>query len=289
MPLDTVEAFAERASTAITQADREGYKALFDLPCAVWGDNDCDLRTTESGLDQVFDRILGALERMGRPRHRLRIDGVRLLGDRLTVVRALTWLEATDSLSRTDPSSELWVLREIEGVLRLVAIVNPMSMHVLSGEPAPRGIEPVRPLGGPATPAQFVAALEAVIRNGDRDAHERLLSLPYLRFTDQVTGVLLTPEQRRAMIDAAYAIMQDKVDAVTHVRMLAERPYGRTLFCLRMQFDGLLNHDAQLDPREELWILRDAGQGLQLCGVVNPVTDEIIKTEDHFLTGDDLQ
>ncbi|MEM6744176.1 MAG: hypothetical protein AAF676_10620 [Pseudomonadota bacterium] len=294
MSVETVEAFAERATACVTELDRQAYKELFDLPCAVWGDDGCDLRLTEARLDEVFDRIERNLDALGRPRHRLRIDAERLLGERLTALRVLTWLELDGAGSRTDPTSELWILREREGRLRLTGLVNPMSVHVLGeeGEPepdhGPRSADGEAEAGGPATVNAFLAALHDMIRDADVEANLRLIGLPYLRFTDELTGMVSTPQERRAMAEAAHRVLGPRAAATARTTVLAERPYGQTLTCLGIRFDGVLAEGDRLDPREELWILRDAGRGLQLCGVVNPVTHELMRTEDHFETGEPL-
>ena len=54
MAIETVEAFAERTSAAVNAVDRAGYLALFELPCAVWGDVGCSLRLTQAHLDEIW-------------------------------------------------------------------------------------------------------------------------------------------------------------------------------------------------------------------------------------------
>ncbi|MEO0680958.1 MAG: hypothetical protein AAF192_11150 [Pseudomonadota bacterium] len=289
MSVETVEAFAERATATMTDRDREGYFALFDLPCAVWGDQGVDLRLNLARLEEVWEGIAAQLDLLDRPRHRYRIDAQRLLGERLTVLRVLTWLDLSDG-TRSDPTSELWILRETDGRLGLIGLVNPMSMHVL--DPRSRPPEPdlaTAGPGGPATAEAFLVAMHEMIRDKDIEANERLISLPYLRFTDELTGMIRTRAERRAMAEAAHREIGPRAAATARTELLAERPYGRTLTCLRIRFHGVRPDGGDFDPREELWILRDAGKGLQVCGVVNPATSKIMKTEDHFDYGDDLQ
>ncbi|MEM8592782.1 MAG: hypothetical protein AAGF13_09685, partial [Pseudomonadota bacterium] len=62
---ETAEAFASRVLAVIRSRDREGYKALFDLPCMVWGDAGPDLRADEARLDEAFDAIEAICDRLG--------------------------------------------------------------------------------------------------------------------------------------------------------------------------------------------------------------------------------
>jgi len=278
MSVETVESFAKRATDCVTKIDRQAYKDLFELPCAVWGDDGCDLRLTEARLDRVFDTIEGNLNALGKPRHRRRLDAVRLIGERLTVARVLTWLELDDPAMRTDPTSELWILRERGGRLHLVGLVNPMSAHLLSDDAAAAEPAEAEEAGGPATPRAFIDAILDMIRNRDIEANLRLIGLPYLRFGDGVTGLIRTPNERLRMAETAHRLIGPRAGGAARIDLLAERPYGRSLTCLRILFHGIRPNGAEHDPREELWVPRDAGRDLQLLGVVNPATATITKT-----------
>lgn len=281
---ETAEAFASRASAILRERDRDGYKALFDLPCMVWADAGTDIRADEARLDEVFDGVAAIGDRLGMIDYHARITAVLGLGDSLTVARVLTSLSLADGTA-TDPMNELWVLRERGGRLRFQALLNTITSDLLrpTGRPLTPFDEP--PAGTwPATGAEFVGRMNRICAERDVDANVALMALPYFRIGDDGTGLIRTSRARRKAIETYHAALA-RLGGYERIELLAERPMGAAYLVLRVRAQGATQAEGPYDSGQELWILHERNGALRLVGTVNPASVGFVSTMDFVDAG----
>lgn len=282
---ETAEAFASRASAAVRDRDREGYKALFDLPCMAWGDDGPDLRADAARLDQAFDAVAAIYDRLGVVDHAARIENVIGMGDTLIVLRVLTSLILDDG-SATDPTRELWILREAEGALRIQALVNTMTSELLRTEDwRTAGFDPPPPGDWPVSGAGFVQRMNRAYAERDVAANAAMMTLPYFRVGDDGTGFLLTPQARLRAIEAYHAALDRLGGGRERIELLAEWPMGAAYLILRVRARGVTAADGPYDSEQELWILHEQNGALRLAGTINPASAGFVTTSDFVDAG----
>ena len=271
------DAFIESVRRAILGDDADAYVALFDLPAGVYRGGPTDLRRDAGPVRAAHARI----ERIHRAYDAIdwRAEPVaeRPFGRRLLVLRRMTRLLLADA-DETDAHEELWVLREREedGALRLVAAVNSLASYLDAG-----GAREAPPPEGAAAAAfgPFLAACEATLNDRDPEAHAALLDVPFLRISDDATDATASAEENVEICRRCFV----GVDAagVGRVRLapLSVRPYGDELVVARVSITLGYPDGDEVDPNEELWILRYAEDRLRLGAIVNPFAPRLIAAD----------
>lgn len=274
--MGTPRAFANRVCATLAQGDVAAYADLFDLPCVFHSEQGADVRLTRDDLAVRFSRLRRQADELGLERMEVRVVAERPLGASLTALRVETAFHLS-GMGRTDPYTEFWVLRDVDGRQRLCLVANPMSARLFGLHPLPAAA-PAPGSGIPVPPGSdgveraadlMLSATSASFASRALDGHLTVLDLPNAKIDDARTEVTLDPVGLRARVARFFGVMRDiGVVGLGQTRRFL-RPYGVGMFAMRVEVVAHLGDGATLDPYQELWFLRESGGALRLSAYVN--------------------
>lgn len=118
---------------SFNRRDVPAHAALLDTTFLRIGDVASDVTERREGRLALTERFFAAVDRAGIAGMRMTALGERPYGRDYGLMRVQVVVVHQDG-RRADPYDELWVMRQVDGRLRLAAIVNPFAPRFLSDD-----------------------------------------------------------------------------------------------------------------------------------------------------------